>query len=130
MIVIVTSLLLVTSRGFLHFIRLHNGRDWPGLTANHNDEGCFAQDPGPDWNGLNSSSEAGLGTRDLETETAAEAETEAADPNNCDPKEHSSGDTAAQGGDPVAKAIEQRSYRSVWNLGPPHQPMPMQAQCV
>ena len=35
MIVIVTSLLLVTSRGFLHFIRLHNRRDWSGLTANH-----------------------------------------------------------------------------------------------
>ena len=62
-----------------------------------------------DWNGgvPGQNSDSGLASLD----PCPEAETEAgSDLSNCDLKETSSGDNSSRG-DPVAKAIEQRSYR-------------------
>lgn len=65
-----------------------------------------------DWNGVPSHNlDSGLANLDPSLEADTEATSE---PSNCDPKENSSGDNNS--GDPVAKAIEQRSYRLVLNL--------------
>ena len=63
------------------------------------------QDTHQDWNGV---SGPGPGSSDhSEHSLSAQDNTDTTEP-NCDPKENSASSDA---GDPVAKAIEQRSYR-------------------
>ena len=99
MIVIVTPVMAVTRTVAVHNMPLHDNLTLTDLLSPQ--EAAVHQD----WNGHNSDS--GLTSLD----PCLEADTEAgSEPSNCDLKETSSGDNGSSG-DPVAKAIEQRSYR-------------------